>query len=225
MSETESFSNGQEDWNPDLEQVIKKEGEQSQSLYWLHNEASIWASKRNDSIQIPSIVLASITGFLAATSVLVPPVGIGGMSLAVGVLNTVSSYYKYAQRSESHRLTALLYLKIYKNIEVELALPVNQRVNAIMLLRDLRQNLARVAEIAPLIPSFAIDKYNRIFKTSPVSSPIVTKGIDVITVCLNEQHTIEEYPPPPPPIDEPKLVTRSWPSVSSQTDVSGIRKK
>jgi len=25
------------EWNSDLEQVVKKEGEQSQSLYWLHN--------------------------------------------------------------------------------------------------------------------------------------------------------------------------------------------
>lgn len=226
MSDSESLFTGHDQWNPDLEQVVKKEGEQSQSLYWLHNYASIWASKKNDIIQIPAIVLASVTGFLSATSVLVPPIGIGAMSLAVGVLSTIASYYRFSQRSESHRMVSLLYLKTYKHIDVELALPVQQRVNARILLAELRQTMARLSEIAPPIPSSAIDKYNRVFKNSPVSSPVVTKGIEVITVCLNEirENSIEELPPPPP-IDEPKIVTRSWPSVSSQTDVAGIRKK
>jgi hypothetical protein len=217
MSDSQASFISRENWNPDLEMLVKKEGEQSQSLYWLHNEASEWASRRNDILQIPSIILASVTGFLSATTVFVPPIGIGGMSLAVGIMSTISSYYKYSQLSESHRVTALLYLKTYKNIEVELSLPVHQRVNAGILLRELRMNLARISEIAPVLPSSIIDKYNRIFKYSSVSSPIVTNGIDVITVCLNEADA------PEVPIEVPK--PRSWPSVTSQTEFSGIMKK
>ena len=67
------------DWNIDLENVIKKQGEQSETFYWLHNESSVWASWKNNIIQIPSIILASVTGFLSATSNILPPVATGGL--------------------------------------------------------------------------------------------------------------------------------------------------
>ena len=212
----ESLFTNKEEWNPDLEQVIKKEGEQSQSLFWLHNEANSWASNRNDLIQIPSIILASLTGFLSATSTLISPVGIGAMSLTVGILSTLNSYYKFSQRSESHRITAQLYLKTYKNIEMELALPVHQRANASVLLKDMREKMARISEIAPPIPSYIIDRYNKIFKDSLVSAPIITNGIDIITICDSERGAPKTLPNA---IEEKSVA--SWPSSvvqqSSQT--------
>lgn len=223
MSDTETLT-GKEEWNADLEQVVKREGEQSQSLYWLHNEASTWSLARNDFIQIPTIVLASVTGFLSATSTLVPPIGIGAMSLSVGILGTLNSYFKYSQRSESHKVTAQLYLKTYKNIETELSLPVHQRENAYTLLKELRHTMTRISEVAPPIPSNIIDKYNRVFKGSKVSAPIITNGIEAIHVC--RQEIVQPLPPSPvspsplvaqSPVQQhvatvPKPISRQWPS-------------
>jgi hypothetical protein len=172
-----------EDWNENLEQVIKTTGERSQSLYWMHNNASIWASKRNDRIQIPAIILASLTGFLAATSNLVPPVGIGAMSLVVGILNTVNSYYKYAQRSEAHKITAQLYLKTYTIIEVELALPVQQRVDAKKILKKIRETMQHISEVAPPIPDSIIRLFNKTFAHSKVSKPIIANDLISIEIC------------------------------------------
>jgi len=171
-----------EDWNTNLEKVVKKEGEQSQSLYWMHNSASHWASKRNDAIQIPAIILASVTGFLAATSNLVPPLAIGAMSLIVGILNTINSYYKFAQRSESHRITSQLYLKTYKIIEVELALPVHQRVDANKLLKKMRETMQHVSEVAPAIPNKVIETYRGHFANSKVAKPIIANDLEEIIV-------------------------------------------
>jgi hypothetical protein len=171
------------EWNPSLEELIKKEGEQCESLFWLHNEASQWASKRNNLIQIPAILLASATGFLSATSELLPPVAIGAMSLTVGALNTINSYYKYSQRSESHRISAQLYMKAYKNIETELALPIHQRTDAGKLLGDLREKMARISEVAPAIPSEIIQKYKSVFKKPKTSLPIIISGPENIHIC------------------------------------------
>jgi hypothetical protein len=171
-----------EDWNPNLEMVVKKEGEQSQSLYWIHNSASVWASNRNDAIQIPAIILASVTGFLAATSNLVPPVAIGAMSLIVGILNTINSYYKFAQRSESHKITAQLYLKTYKIIEIELALPVHQRVDASKLLKKMRDTMQHVSEVSPPIPNKVIEMYKKNFAGSVVSKPIIANDLESIII-------------------------------------------
>jgi hypothetical protein len=176
------------DWNEDLEKVVKRDGEQCQSLFWMHNAASEILSLRNDMIQIPAIVLASSTGFLSATSVLLPPVAIGAMSLSVGILNTVNTYFRFSQTSEAHRMTAQLYMKAYKIIETELALPIHQREYALKILADLRDTMVRISEIAPKIPSEVIQKYNKTFKNSSVAKPIIAEGIKPISICeVSEQ--------------------------------------
>ena len=48
------------EWCDGYEVILKKEAEQSESLFWLHNKASLLATKNNDYIQIPSIVLQTI---------------------------------------------------------------------------------------------------------------------------------------------------------------------
>lgn len=184
MSDDTALFTGLEDWNPYLEKLVKKEGEQSQSLYWLHNESSKLATRYNDWIQIPGIILASITGFLSATSNIVPPIGIGGMSLIVGLLNTVNSYYKFSQKAEAHKISAQLYLKMYKNIRTELSLPITQRANANHLLQNIRDKIARITEIAPQIPNSIIKRFKRKFKTAQISKPIVANGLDPIEICV-----------------------------------------
>ena len=175
-------------WNTNLEELVKKEGEQCQTYFWLHNQSSIWANRRNNCIQIPSILLASVTGFLSATSDLLPPVAIGAMSLTVGALNTINSYFKYSQRAESHRISAQLYMKAYKKMETELALPVHQRSDAAELLTELRDTMERISEVAPEVPEEIIAKYKVILKTTEktTSLPIIVVGPDTIQVCRDK---------------------------------------
>lgn len=170
------------EWNEALERVIKKEGEQAQTLFWLHNAATLWASNRNDALQIPAIIIATITGFLSATSDLVPAVAIGAMSVVVGILGTISSYYKFSQRAEGHRITSLWYYKTYKNIETQLSLPVSQRQSAEEFLKSLRTEMSRVSETAPIIPEAIITRFKERFKDPGVSVPIIANGLDPIKV-------------------------------------------
>lgn len=174
-------------WNAALEQVLKKEGEQAEALFWLHNQASVHATRYNDCIQIPAIVTATITGFLSATSDLVPPVGIGALSVVVGILGTIGSYFKFSQKAEGHRITSLWYMKTYKQIECQLALPVHQRQNAAELLRSLRDEMSRVSEVAPVLPEAVLKKFKEKFKTTDTSVPIIANGLDKIHVWSEER--------------------------------------
>jgi hypothetical protein len=63
-------------------------------------------------INIPSIILQTITGFLSATGGLVPALVLGSVSVFTGVLSTILSYYKFSARAEAHRMSSQLYLKI-----------------------------------------------------------------------------------------------------------------
>lgn len=169
-------------WSPALEEIIRKEGEQSEVFFYLHNKASGWASRRNDVIQIPVIVLSTLTGFFSATTNLVPNIALGGISVFVGILGTLNSYYKFSQRSESHKIISLLYLKIYKTIEVELALPIPQRTDPNILLKELRQSMSQIGEQAPTIPDAIIASFKTTFKDATTSRPIIANGLDPIKV-------------------------------------------
>jgi hypothetical protein len=169
-------------WNPALEQIIRKEGEQSQAMFWLHNKASVLAGRRNDWLQIPAIVLSTVTGFLSATTNLVPMLALGSISVLVGILGTLNSYFKYSQKSEQNRLISLMYLKIYKTIEVELALPANQRTDATMLLKELRQSMNQIGEQAPIVPENVISMFKLQFKDGTTSVPTIANGLDTISV-------------------------------------------
>jgi hypothetical protein len=170
------------EWSEALENIIVKEGEQCEALFWLHNKAFLWSSRRNDLIQIPSIVLSTVTGFLSATSNLVPQLALGAISVFVGVLNTVNSYYKFSSRGESHRIISTLYHKTYKQIEVELSLPIAQRTPAEDFLKSLRTTMAQVSETAPPIPESIIAQFQIKFKNTSTSVPIIANGLDRIRV-------------------------------------------
>lgn len=181
MSATSEEGNLTE-WCDGFEVVLRKEGEQSESLFWLHDKAGKLSARHNDMIQIPSIVLQTVTGFLSATSGLVPPLALGGISIFTGILSTLLSYYQFSARAESHRIVAQLYLRLFKKIEVELALPIRQRVAPAALLDEVREKLARISEVAPDIPESVIKLYKVNFHDSSAAKPIIANGLDSITI-------------------------------------------
>jgi hypothetical protein len=169
-------------WSSGLEMVLKNEAETSESLYWLHHRSSSVASRNNDMINIPSIILQSVTGFLSATSGLVPPLALGAISILTGIMSTILAYYKFSAKAEGHRVCAQLYLKIYKQLEVELALPITQRSEPLKLLEDVRDKLSRVSEVSPDIPDSVITEFKHKFKDSTAKRPIIANGLDEILV-------------------------------------------
>jgi hypothetical protein len=182
------------DWSSGLEEVLRKEGEEGASMFWLHNRSSVLSTRNNDVINIPSIILQTVTGFLSATGGLVPPLVLGSVSVFTGVLSTILSYYKFSARAEAHRMSAQLYLKIYKKIEIELSLPIEQRMAPIKLLEEVRDKLARVGEVAPDIPETVLNEYKKKFHDGEAKKPIIANGIDKIVVYHAPEKVTEALP-------------------------------
>ena len=187
-------------WNNALAMVVAKEGEQSEALYILHTRASEWAKRRNDYFQIPQMVIALSTGFLSAISDVVPPVAIGAMSLVVGILGAINNYYKYGQLAENHRMVAQMYLKIYKNIEIEMSLPVHQRIDPDKLLPDMREKMSRIGELALPLPDKVKQEFRAQFKDIKTSKPLLVNGLDPVKIyeekSINSQPSLVSVPTP-----------------------------
>jgi hypothetical protein len=208
MNDPAEISSHEISWNPQLESIISEEGERAMCFSWLHNHSEKWYSKLNTFITLPVIVMSTIAGTasIGAQGMSDPTntsaskyasFGIGGISLLVGVLNTVSSYFGWAKRSESHRIAAITYNKVYRFILIELALPRDERMTAKDMLKTIRDQLDRLQETSPPIPDKIILKFREKFsETTPeVKKPEITNGLDPIYVYSEDPASI---PPPSP---------------------------
>lgn len=73
-------------------------------------------------------------------------------------------------------------MQIYKKLEVELALPISQREDPSILLKEIRDKLSKISEVAPDIPESIIELYKQNFKNTNTAKPIIANGLDIIEV-------------------------------------------
>jgi hypothetical protein len=101
----------------------------------------------------------------------------------VGILNTMGTYFGWSKRSEGHRISAIHYAKLYRFISVEMALPRDERMSPHDLLKYVKDQYDRLAEISPLVPTTIISRFQRRFKKyTDISKPEEANGLEKITV-------------------------------------------
>ena len=178
-------------WSNQLEDLIAGEAEKCRGLSWIHQHAEQIASARNNLIQIPVIVLSTLCGTASvSSSTLFGPgngtiagIAIGMVSIAVGVLNTINSYFGYARKAESHHIATIHYAKLFSSISVELALPRNERLPPQAVLKNLREQMERLAETTPSPPQSVLTSFTQTFeKYTDVQKPIETNGLQKVKV-------------------------------------------
>lgn len=181
---------GDVSWNSQLERVISDEGERCLCFSWLHSKSEKRFSNLNTYISIPVIVMSTIAGSASIGSQSLfngsqaGNICIGLISLSVGVMNTVSSFFSWAKRTEAHRIASITYQKVYRFILIELALPRCERMAAKDMLKIVRDQCDRLQEMSPQIPDIVIQEFKDKFgKTTPdLKKPEITNGLDPIFI-------------------------------------------
>lgn len=179
-------------YNAHLEELIASEGEKALALQWLHDQSEKRYSHLNTIITLPVIVFSTLAGTASIGSKSLfgdsdfASVGIGLVSILVGVLNTISSFFGWAKRAEGHRIASVTYGKLHRFVSVELSLPRDQRVPANEFLKQVREETDRLMETSPLIPRSVINAFQLRFKNIP-------SDITVPEIC-NGLHKVEIYP-------------------------------
>lgn len=182
------------EWSTQLEDILAQEGEKCRGLAWLHTRAEALTSKYNTYVQVPVIVLSTLAGTASVGSATLfgggpaSSIAIGLVSISVGILNTLGSFFAFAKRSEAHRIAHLNYSKLSTRISIELSLPRDQRMEADPFLENTRETMERLAETAPLCPEGIIAEFNDKFKNCNVTLPAETNGLHKITVFRGETH-------------------------------------
>lgn len=174
-------------WHESLEVIIKKEAERSMALRWAHDESARWCASCNTLLVFPCIILSTLSGAGSVGSATILPFDgapalVGVISLIVGMLQTVQSFFAFAKRSESHRIASLQYGKIHAHLELQLSLPRAERQTAKELIDWLKGETERLSEIAPQIPAAIKKIFHARFGDTPTAVPVILNGLEPVTV-------------------------------------------
>lgn len=178
-------------WSQPLEELVASEGEKARGLAWINQKAETYYAHRANAIAIPVIILSTLAGTASVGSsslfqgdTQISSVVIGLVSIGVGILNTISSYFSWARKAEAHRIAYLQYSKLFSIIRVEMSLPRSERQNADQLLQSIRQQMERLAETTPSPPPTILDEFNKHFKDEDktISRPVEVNGLQKITI-------------------------------------------
>lgn len=178
-------------WNNRLEQYFAQTGEKSNCLSWIHQQCESHYSLRTVWIDLPVIILGTVNGAASVGSSSLfgdsqyASVAIGAVALISAIMTTIGSYFAWAKRSESHRISALSYAKLYRFLSIELSLPRHERMSPSDLLKYVKVEYDRLSEISPLIPPGIVDLFHTKFsndKYAEISKPEITNGLHSIDV-------------------------------------------
>ena len=200
-----------DDWSHEIEELLSEWGEVSMCYAYLHNYSTRKYKKKYQNLQIPIIVLSTLTGTANfATDSYVPvdyqhgfSAVIGGFNIFCGILGTLGSFLKYAETFEGHRISGLAWSKLGRAIEIELSLHDKKRKPCRDFLKVCRAEYDNLLESSPNIDLDIISMFNKKFndKYPDVRKPIICNGLKAIIPyrhprpCL-EENAVEEIPEP-----------------------------
>lgn len=189
-------------WTDRLENYFAGTGEKAHGLSWLHKRAEAMYTTRRTYIDLPVIVLSSVTGFCSVGSQTLfhgeerlASIVLGVTSMFVGLLNTAGSYFGWAKRAEGHRISSIQYARLFRYISVELALPREERQSPHDFLKHVKDQYDRLQEISPLLPDHIIKSFQTKFADyTDISKPEETNGLEKIFVYKEGELPIPKSP-------------------------------
>ena len=99
-------------WTDDEELLFKRHSEICECMGILHQLSYVKYNRLSVVTNVPVIVIASISGFLSTLELFVQQqILIGVLSIFIGLIKSLDSYFNFTTRGEAHRITSLSYIK------------------------------------------------------------------------------------------------------------------
>lgn len=184
-------------YNPELEFLLKENGEQAEIYSLLHEMAFVHYRSISDYINIPLIIMTAIIGFLTGIGLSYPHINLilGAGGVMVSIMKSVVAYKKLSERSENHRICSLQFGQISKEIKVELSLRRQDRQDVGQLLHLVKVKLKNLIEVAELIDGFIVRRFRRKYPdacstVTRRSLPSIFTGVSPIEVKHSDDHKV-----------------------------------
>jgi len=181
-------------YDANLEKLLKEQAEVAESLSILHRNAHRKYSRYTNLINIPVIIGSSAVGFttgLDLSKVDNMNIILGIVSVFIGIIKSLDSYFQLGRISETHRMVSLAYSQINKKIAVELALNRKDRITPKDMLSIIKTDIKNLEDISPLLPEDIIDDYKKEFgdKYENIKKPNITNGLSPIEINTSVENS------------------------------------
>lgn len=193
------FQNG---WSREVERLMAEWADKAICYRWMHEKTERIYSGKDMAYMFPVIILSTITGAanFAMDSVLSDPdqkkyaqLGLGGLSIATGIISTIANRLGYASKSEAHHNAGLLWGKFQRLIAIELSIHPNERSDCMHFLKTCRAELDRLIEQAPTIPDNVIEACRKEFAQYPkVRKPEIVGDINSTNIFVDTNSRLKE---------------------------------
>ena len=200
-------------YSNELETLLKENGEESESYAILHRLSYERFNNFSNLINLPVIVLSSAIGFAQGVQIDYKDINIilGCVSIFIGVVKSIDSYFAFGRRCESHRICSLQFAQIQKKIQVELSLKREERIGAKEMLNEIKINIKNLHDIAPLIPKAIINMYNKKYgHNNSVSKPNIVNGLTNIKILGSQLSVSADIVSVPIPPNPPNLMANNY---------------
>jgi len=197
-------------WHRQQELILKKWGESSSCLRYMHYKAYQKYKKMSFRFTLPIIIISTITGTANFAQESFPedwihyvPLVIGGFNIFGGILTTILQFMKVNELMEAHRVSSISYGKLYRNIFLELNLPPSNRTHDGMSMLDVcKTEYDRLIEQSPPIPGDIQQDFEYNFPDAEFTKPDIS-SISPIEPFIEppSKFTVLKEPPMPKSMD------------------------
>lgn len=192
-SKLKKFNNG---WTLEQEILLAKWSDYAACYRWLHHRTEKKLSRYNNAITIPVIILSTITGTVSVglnglvgdspQAQKYAQIAIGAVSLFTGIMTSLGNFFRYAQNSESHHISAVSWGKLNRYISIELAQRPDDRIDSLEFLAICRESLDRLIEQSPQIPDDIINKFEIEFESQEdLARPDILNNLEHTNIYNN----------------------------------------
>jgi hypothetical protein len=159
-------------WSEADEELLKEWADHSVCYRWLHEQSHKKYNNIYTKINIPIIIISTITGTASFAQGKISDevirdyvaMGIGFFSIFAGILATLLSFFKISEKKERHNNCAKLWDKLHRNIQVEMIKPPSERMPKKNMMEIFKKEYDRLVDDSPLIPDNIINMFENKFK-------------------------------------------------------------
>ena len=180
------------EWTEPQENLLVTWAEKSSGYAWLHQKSVTIYKCRNLKLSIP----AAIFGYVAGITILLSndiindcentTIGplmraiIGIISITSGILSNFQEMFTFKEEGEKHRIAALRFLSLFREISCELSLDPRFRSAPIDYITLKRFELDKILEQSPDIPVIVINDFKQNFRHLSIHKPDPVTGLQTI---------------------------------------------
>ena len=201
-------------WTKFYELILIDWCDKAMCYRYLHGNCNRYYNFMHILFTIPVIFISTLTGVANFAQERIPDdyvfyytIGVGSLNILAGFITTISQLLKISELNESHKMSAISWGKLHRNIKLELAKKPEERENVKIFIKNSKEYYELLIETSPAIKYSEIKAFNKKFKKSDFLKPEICDSLSSAKYTIYETEpemmeagtTMEPMSAPVPP--------------------------